>query len=483
MAKFVDNLYKNQALFFKIMLWALSTVFIVYLFPKGGKFKYEITKGKPWQYENLYAPFNFAILKTDEEIASEKEDIRQKQIPYYNYDNKVVEEVSDNIAKVFSATFNDSIKRTEGNQLLKFTNTTFQDIYEKGILQEIDGLAEDRLVFLKKGNAAVEVEYGSLIKQSELRAYIKNKVKRANLSRYETEFVELFFDLVKPNVIANETLTRKEIESKLQDISYTRGSVTKGSRIIARGEVVEGDKYKILNSLKAEFESQVWSQSSYYWVIFGYTILVSLALLMLLLFIKKYRIEIFENNTQITFIFFNVLVMVLLTTLVVKYNPEFVYLVPLCILPLTLKAFFDARLGLFTHVITVLLLGFIVPNSYEYMFLQILAGIVTILTVSELYKRANLFISVAQITLVYILAYFAFTITREGTVTAMNWETILYFVTCGLATLFVQPLIYAFEKVFGMVSDMSLLELSDTNSKLLKKTKIHSKKLKLICYS
>ena len=249
MAKFVDNLYKNQALFFKIMLWALSTVFIVYLFPKGGKFKYEITKGKPWQYENLYAPFNFAILKTDEEIASEKEDIRQKQIPYYNYDNKVVEEVSDNIAKVFSATFNDSIKRTEGNQLLKFTNTTFQDIYEKGILQEIDGLAEDRLVFLKKGNAAVEVEYGSLIKQSELRAYIKNKVKRANLSRYETEFVELFFDLVKPNVIANETLTRKEIESKLQDISYTRGSVTKGSRIIARGEVVEGDKYKILNSI------------------------------------------------------------------------------------------------------------------------------------------------------------------------------------------------------------------------------------------
>ena len=85
------------------------------------------------------------------------------------------------------------------------------------------------------------------------------------------------------------------------------------------------------------------------------------------------RIEIFENNTQITFIFFNVLVMVLLTTLVVKYNPEFVYLVPLCILPLTLKAFFDARLGLFTHVITVLLLGFIVPNSYEYMFLQILS--------------------------------------------------------------------------------------------------------------
>ena len=137
----------------------------------------------------------------------------------------------------------------------------------------------------------------------------------------------------------------------------------------------------------------------------------------------------------------------MMTVGVMKFNVKYVYVVPLCILPLTLKAFFDARLGLFTHVVTVLILGFIVPNSYEYMFLQILAGIVTILTVSELYKRANLFISVAQITLVYILAYFAFTITREGTVTAMNWETILYFVTCGLATLFVQPLIYAFENI------------------------------------
>jgi putative nucleotidyltransferase with HDIG domain len=142
--------------------------------------------------------------------------------------------------------------------------------------------------------------------------------------------------------------------------------------------------------------------------------------------------------------------------------------VPLCILPLTLKAFFDARLGLFTHVITVLLLGFIVPNSYEYMFLQIIAGIVTILTVSELYKRANLFISVGQITLVYIISYFAFTIIQEGSIADVEGEVFLTFLLGGLATLFVQPLIYIYEKIFGMVSDMSLLELSDTNSRLLK---------------
>jgi putative nucleotidyltransferase with HDIG domain len=140
----------------------------------------------------------------------------------------------------------------------------------------------------------------------------------------------------------------------------------------------------------------------------------------------------------------------------------------LCILPLILKAFFDARLGLFAHVLTVLLLGFVVPNSYEYMFLQIIAGIVTILTVSELYKRANLFISVGQITFIYIIAYFAFFVIHEGQLTGLKLETFGLFILCGLATLFVQPLIYIYEKIFGLVSDVSLLELSDTNTKLLK---------------
>ena len=200
----------------------------------------------------------------------------------------------------------------------------------------------------------------------------------------------------------------------------------------------------------------------------AYTVLVALALLMLLLFLRKYRLDVFENNTKVTFIFFNVILMVLLTTLIVDFNSAYVYIIPICILPLVLKAFFDARLGLFTHVITVLLLGFIVPNNYEYMFLQIIAGIVTILTVSELYKRANLFISVGQITLIYFIAYFAFSVIHEGTTETLKWQVFGLFVINGLATLFVQPLIYAYEKMFGLVSDVSLLELSDTNTKLLK---------------
>jgi len=119
-------------------------------------------------------------------------------------------------------------------------------------------------------------------------------------------------------------------------------------------------------------------------------------------------------------------------------------------------------------VLTVLILGFVVPNSFEYIFLQIIAGIVTILTVSELYKRANLFVSVGQITLIYIVAYLSFHTIHEGNLNNIQWFALGLFLLNGMITLFVQPLIYIYEKLFGLVSDVSLLELSDTNSKLLK---------------
>lgn len=468
MKSFVNNLYKNQDLFYKVFLFLLTTVLIVYLFPKGGKFKYEIPKGKPWQYENLYAPFDFAILKSPEELSAEKERINKEHIPYYEYDQSVVEEVKLDMEEQFKKIFPDTLPVNERSKLQDFVGENADEIYQNGLHQEIVPLSPDQLVYLKKGNEAREVTYQNILKQNNLREFLNKQIDQARLQNHRDELVELFFNSIRPNVKFNEELTQNELESKYSQISYTRGNIERGTIIVAKGEVVEGQKLQILNSLKTEYESQVWSQSNYNWVIVGYSLLVFLALLMLMLFIRKYRYDIFQNNIKVTFIFFNLLMMVLLTVLVIKFNVNYVYVVPLCILPLTLKGFFDSRLGLFTHVITVLLLGFIVPDSYEYMFLQIIAGIVTILTVSELYKRANLFITVGQITLVYIVSYFAFTVIQEGSIYEVKPETFLMFLLGGLATLFVQPLIYAYEKIFGLVSDMSLLELSDTNSKLLK---------------
>jgi putative nucleotidyltransferase with HDIG domain len=468
--KILNKILVNHSFIYKLLLYLSAVIIVVYLFPKGGQFKYEFQKGKPWQYDNYYAPFDFAIQKSAEEIAQEEEQIRVNTIQYFDYDDKLVSTVKLSVKNGVETILNNSNLGDYDKALVTETvNSILLDIYEHGFTTNttFDAL-NSQFIAVKKGANVEEINKNKLFRVGQLTEFVSSKFLNVKQSETIDKVIALIYKELKPNVNLNESLTQKALEENLSKIAYTKGLIAEKQRIILRGDIVEGEKYAILQSLKNEFESQVWSKSNYNWIVFGYTILVALAFLMLLLFIKKYRAAIYENNTKVTFIFFNILLIVLLVTLIVKYNANYVYIVPIAILPLVLKAFFDARLGLFAHVLMVLLLGFIVPSSFEFIFLQIIAGIVTILTISELYKRANLFISVLKITFVYCLAFMAFSIIQEGNAQQLNWVKLTHFVINGGATLFVLPLIYIFEKMFGLVSDESLKELSNTNSKLLR---------------
>lgn len=459
---------KNQSLIYKIFLFIASTLLLIYLLPKGGQFKYNFQKGKPWQYENLYAPFSFSIKKSDETLKKEQQQIRQNSIPYFDFDTETIHTVLDNFHDNLEVKYVDSLYKTSKRTVERLGERIINEIYENGVSDEILPYDKDKLIYLKRGNEIEESNYSQLFKKENLNQKVREVVEKNRTDDIQALLYNLINESIVPNVKLNSKLTEASIDAELKALNPNRGVIEKGGRIIAKGEVVEGDKFQILESLKGEYQSQIWSKNNYLWLLVGYSLLVSLVFLMLFLFLKKYRPEIYHNNTKVTFIFFNIFLMVFLTTLVVRVHSDYVYVVPICILPLILKAFFDPRVGLFVHVLTILLLGFIVPNSFEYMFLQFIAGIVTILTVSELYKRANLFISVGQITLIYIIGYFAFFVIQEGNVQTLELENFGYFILCGLATLFAHPLIYFYEKIFGLVSDVSLLELSDTNSKLLK---------------
>ncbi|MEJ2585342.1 MAG: HDIG domain-containing protein [Robiginitalea sp.] len=468
MSKTLDSLYRSQSEIYKYILYFLTIACIVFFFPRGGHFKYEFQKSKPWQYENLYAPFDFSIRKTDQELVTERKSIQQNQIPYYRFNTEAAQASYDAYEKEFPSAFpEDEYSTRSRNNLKRLGQAMLDSIYRTG-LGDLGPRPPSGDVYLVRDNEARRMPWESIHRTQNLRESLTRLIREKGLESYQEAYLPLLSRVLRPNVSLDVRLTEKELENRLNNISLTRGSVDEGKLIIAKGEVVEAENLKMLESLKAEYESELWTASNAYFILAGYTILVALVLMMLLLFLKKYRPAVYRNNINVTFIFFNILVMVFLTTLVVKYDADLVYVVPLCILPLILKTFFDARLGLFVHVLTVLILGFVVPNSFEYIFLQIVAGIVTILTVSELYKRANLFISVGQITLIYILGYFAFHIIHEGNLDNVIWVNFGFFLLNGMITLFAQPLIYIYEKMFGMVSDVSLLELSDTNSKLLK---------------
>jgi putative nucleotidyltransferase with HDIG domain len=466
MSKSLDGIYKNQSLIYKYFLYVVSVGLIVFFLPKGGKFKYEFQKGKPWQYENFYAPIDFSIKKTAEDLSQERQSITQAHPAYYSFDETVPLAVQRSFLEALNTALTTSeVNSVEVQNSKVLGNRLLDSIYTLGIFEN---LPIGDYVQLVKNNEAQTIYKNNFYDVAKAKQFIETQISLSNLGDTGLRLRRAMNAVLRPNVFIDSELTQKTLEEELSKISITRGNVAEGALVIAKGEVVEAENLKVLNSLKGEFESELWKGSNYYYILFGYMVLVALVLMMLFLFLKKYRPEIYANNTKVTFIFVNVLLMVFITTLVVKNNEAYVYVVPLCILPLILKNFFDARLGLFVHVLTILILGFVVPNSFEYIFLQIIAGIVTILTVSELYKRANLFISVGQITLIYIVGYFAFIVIHEGNIENIAWTNFGIFLLNGMITLFAQPLIYLYEKIFGLVSDVSLLELSDTNSKLLK---------------
>lgn len=469
MKKFINKLLVNHSLIYKLFLYIATIVLVVYLFPKGGQFKYEFQKGKPWQYENYYAPFDFAIQKSTEDVENEKKQIEETSKQFFEYNTEIVINVKEGIfSKINELLSNTELTEEEKSNLIKTATDIVNAIYEYGYLEDSNvTFIENKIITLRSGNKTQDILPYKLFKSSQILEFINSKIGTPPYTQEQNGILNIIYEELKPNVSFDENFTLKVLQENLNKISYTEGLVSEKERIIFKGDIVEGEKLTKLDSIKSEFESQVWSKSNYNWIVFGYTILVALSFLMLLLFLRKYRLDIFENNNKVTFIFFNIILIVLLLTLIVKYDAKYIYAAPIVILPLVLKAFFDARLGLFAHVLTILLLGFIVPNSFEFIFLQIIAGIVTILTISELYKRANLFISVLQITFVYFVAYFAFSIIQEGNAQNLDWDKFLYFSLNGAATLFVLPLIYIFEKMFGLISDESLKELSNTNSKLL----------------
>ena len=468
MKSFWNYILAQQKIIYKSVLILASSLLILNLFPIGGQFKYEFQKGRAWQYPSYYAPFDFSILKSEAEVKADQEAALNTLKPYLRSDLKIKEEVLSRYQDEFIRFFPILENPIVFDSVYQFGEKILNKIYEYGVLPPNYKHQGNEEILLIQENIEYPLSIEQLFKSDILFERLTQWFEGSNYEDYFDVFNDLFFELITPNVSLDTVFYQDAVNEALKKISLSRGVVSSGELIIAEGEVVDESHFEALTSLRREFSMLESDDESSVWILIGYSILIFLTFSLLLLFLHKYRLAIYENNRKLTFIFFNIVFVILVTTILMGYNTVLIFAAPLCILPLIIKTFFDARLGLFAHLLTVLLIGFIVPNSFEFVFLQIVAGIVTIQSINQLYRRANLFISVGQIVLVYLIAYIAFTIIQEGTFLKIDLITIGLFMLNGLLMLFVQPLIYIYEKLFGLISDVSLLELSDTNSKLLK---------------
>lgn len=466
---------QNYSTIQKGFLFLISLVVLVSFFPKEAKFKYEYTRGRPWLHQDLIAPFDLGILKPADEIEKEQKEIIQNKEMFFEFDLSVNEnkrqEFAQNLDKAWvakhgSINAKDNLKRRTNEKGLEILSK----IYTQGIIQsvpEVDNKPGDFRIMLVIQNIAEEARlsdfytlqtaYEAMLRKVADQEFVDNELLR-----------KLLEESLSHNVLYKDQLTQAELQKKLDAISTTRGMIQEGERIISKGEVVTPAKFQILESLREEYKSRIGSQNNYRLILFGQIILVAISLLVLALFLYVFRREVLEENKKVVLILLTITLMVFLTSLVLDLQPEFIYLVPLCIVPIIIRVFFDTRLALYIFIITIILTGFLVPNSFQFVFTQLIAGIITIFSIVNLNRRAQFLISSMVIFISYSAIYTGLNLLQEGSFDEIRMVNYAMFAGSAFLILLSYPIIFIYEKLLGLVTEVTLLELSDTNSKLLR---------------
>ena len=487
---FFSKLRNNHALIFRLTLFILTSVIIVLMLPKKGTFKYEFKKGNPWLHETLISSYDFPILKSNEDLLKEKNEIINNQKITLVFDNSLFSKKAEIFIKEFEDKWsnNNKIKKdkkftffnlfnskskiynSNKSNLAKYGLNFLEDLYSQGIIKIVDEIELNPNInqfYLKQNNIAKYVDLNDFYTIESA----KNKINSIDkLSDDEALFlIPLLLDAIDYNVFYDPVLTKKMLNQELKNLSIARGKIKKGQVIISQGELVTDSKFQALLSYKSIYEGTSWNEKNQNWILLGQTILILIILMIFYLFLKRIRPHILLDINKLIFLLLMIVLMVSLAILTVSISVKFVYIIPFCLIPIILKAFFDTRIALFTHTITIIIIGFFIPNSFEFIYLQFMAGTITLFSVLNMYKRSQLFLTSFKIILIYFICYFAISLTQEVDINNIKWINFIWFASNGVLTLLAYPLIFIFEKVFSLTSDLSLLELSDTNSPLLRK--------------
>ncbi|MFY9150952.1 MAG: HDIG domain-containing metalloprotein [Prolixibacteraceae bacterium] len=473
MKKLLTLLNFSYHLLYLVLVFLAGIGFIFLAFPSESRFKYEFQKGSPWQHETLIAPFDFAILKTDAEIKAEKDSALKSYVPYFTLDT-LIENTKIKEFELAISKLSESSPEIVFSKNISIFTEILKDKYDQGILaqspysyKELEGKTEITLI---KGNSGNRIPISQI--QSTKSAYQEfNDTIRQLTGKNYTEFAKLInlSEFVVENLNFDEQLNNQEKKQLLDKLSSTKGMVQAGERIIFQGDLVGQEKYLVLESLKQAYESKQGNQMEYFLVILGRLVLIAIFMVLMFLYLLFYRRELFEHKRKMLFIILMMVLMVFLAGISTKIKTLNIYMVPLAILPILVRIFFDSRTAIFSLMVTTLLIGFFAPNSYEYIILQMVAGIIAVFTLNKLHKRSHLVISAFGVFLAYSLVYISMALVQEGSLQTINWKTLEWFGISSFMIFITYPLIYIFEKIFGFVSDVTLIELSNTNQPLLRK--------------
>ena len=459
------KLYAKQNLLYKFLLAIIVMAVIVFLLPKENKFSYEFQAGKPWLHPSLYAPFDFTLKKTKEEIAKERQFVEDQSITYFFKDTTVIVSVKKNYYQKALSYFA-SVDSAQQEKLLQKGEEFLKKAYRNGAFYSSQEIT-DKEVSLVEGNEVSVFSSTDFFFLNQLKESLYSFFKEKPFVEYIDTYYAIFSEVMLPNIFVNEYFTQKALDENLKKIVHSYGLIKKGQLIIEKGQLVTGDKLIMLTSLQKEYTLNSSDNITIISLI-GYILVVAMLVSMVLLYLYHFKGEMFANNNIVTLIFVTILLFVGAVSWTASVNVDYISALPICVFPLVMKAFFDLRLGMFLYIITLILIGFIVPNSFQYIYTNAIVAGTLLVDTKGLHYRINLFLVITYIVIAYIITYLCHLMIATGTLDNIHYPTIGLFILNGFLILFVQPLTYLYEKIFGLVSNVSLLELSDTHNKLLR---------------
>ena len=459
-----DSYWRN--LLTRSVLVIVSVVIIVWFLPRnsGPQFRYDV--GKPWMYGSLIAKFDFPIYKTDEAIKAEQDSLLIQLEPYYNYKENVEKE---QIAKFYEK-YKDGIPGLSKDYVTTIIDRLHR-LYQAGIMNQSDYSKnfKDSTSFVRvvNGKTATSVPinciystmaaYEQLFMDEKLGAQ-RQILQKCNLNEYLT-----------PNLTYDKERSETERADIISSVAIASGMVLTGQKIIDRGEIVDEHTFRVLSSFEREMVRRSANSSEVSSTIAGQTLFVGIIMILFTLYIALFRKDYFEKPRSLMMLYALITIFPILVSLMMEHNVLSVYVLPFAIVPIFIRVFMDSRTAFISHVVMTLICAAAVKYQYEFIIIQLVAGLVAIYSLRELSQRAQLFKTAILVTLASCAVYFALQLMQDNSILTMDHSMYKHFIANGVMLLFAYPLMLVVEKMFGFISNVTLIELSNTSKDLLRK--------------
>ena len=448
-----------------LLVCVASTLCLLLALPRDSKAGYDYEVGKPWNYAPLIADFEFPIYKSAEQLAAERDSALRTFYPYYNSHEAVAQQQVRNFAADRAAGHFAGVP----DAYITYAMRTLQGVYAAGVISSesmsrltASGTCGVRVV---NGTNAVTRDLGTIFSPRTAYEHImddehfsRDLLSRLNLHKY-----------LEANLVYDSIKTQQGKAELLSGISGSTGLVLRGERIIDRGERVNLRQKAILDSLRRESERRKEDVDNERIILFGRFGLIGAFMALLVIYLRMFRRDLYQSPHTVYLIFSVVTIFPLLTYLLCTYKFFSVYIIPFAMLPIVLRVFTDTRTAFMSHLTMVLLASIPLHTHYQFILSQLIAGLVGIYCIKDLTERSQIFLTSLIVTVCTLAFGLMFELAQSGSLSGMDRSWFRDIVISGVALLFTYPLLYLIEQAFGFTSSVTLIELNNTNSPIIRR--------------